>query len=233
MGTPMTRPTRPAARSPSRGAGHPSRALPRIAAAPLMLALTLLASASSCSRADDLPEWSPADHDHTASPSSGQVDTSQASPLSQHGISDVVLATWRQNCVTCHGIIGQGDGPQGKALRPPDFTQPLWQKNALDDHMRRTITKGRGAMPAFGHLPDGTVDGLVRLIRLLNRDRKDTPSGAANGAPAAAPEGAPSPAPEGSAKIAQPGAAAATSPAPTPPSPPSAAPAAEGPANHP
>jgi mono/diheme cytochrome c family protein len=143
-----------------------------------------------CSRdQDEVREWSPGDHDHTGSPSPGQVDTSQApaSPLAQHGVSDVALATWKQNCVPCHGVIGRGDGPQGRMLRPPDFTHPVWQKNALDDHLRRTIMKGRGAMPPFGHLPEDTVDGLIQLIRLLNRERAQAPANTAAPGAATAP----------------------------------------------
>lgn len=163
---------------------------------PTLAAFSLVASLTwACDRgSEDVREWSPRDHDHTTSPSQGQVDAAQpASAVQQeHGISDVVLATWKQNCVTCHGVIGRGDGPQGRMLRPPDFTHPVWQKNARDDHMRRTIVKGRGAMPAFGHLPEETVDGLLRLIRLLNRDRSNTEQQPSTDAPSAAPSAAPS-----------------------------------------
>lgn len=152
-----------------------------------------LALALGCSRGgEELQEWSPKDHDHTGSPSAGQVDASQPAALQEHGISDVVLATWQQNCVTCHGVIGRGDGPQGRALRPPDFSHPIWQKNALDDHLRRTIEKGRGAMPPFGHLPEDTVTGLIRLIRLLNRERATATAPTQSGAPNQAAQERPS-----------------------------------------
>lgn len=146
------------------------------------------------------------------------MDTSQQRPaaLEQHGVSDVILASWKQNCVTCHGVVGRGDGPQGPMVRPPDFTNPVWQKNAMEDHMRRTIMKGRGPMPAFGHLPEETVDGLIRLIRLLNRDRAAAPeaAGSAEGATPAGGEAPSTAAPAKPAEAAQPARPAPTTPEP-------------------
>lgn len=124
--------------------------------------------------------WTPADHDNKSTPAEGQVDTParrrEMPELEQYGINDVILATWKQNCVRCHGVIGRGDGPQGRMLKPPDLTNPIWQKNAIDSEIARSIKKGRGQMPPFGHLPDETVEGLVKLVRLLNRDRAAQPT---------------------------------------------------------
>ncbi len=132
--------------------------------------VSLLAWGCDAKNPDALPEWTPGDHDNQESPAAGQVDTSQRSAmpdLEKHGITDVVLATWKQNCVRCHGVIGRGDGPDGRALRPRDLSNPTWQRVALDSEIRRTIEKGRGKMPAFGHLPDETISGLIQLIRML------------------------------------------------------------------
>jgi hypothetical protein len=119
----------------------------------------------------DVPTWTPADHDNQAKPAPGQVDTKAPRPgmpnLEKHGINDVILATWKQSCMPCHGRIGQGDGPQGVALRPPNFTDARFQKVALDSEMEHAILRGRGRMPAFSHLPQETVRGLVQLVRLM------------------------------------------------------------------
>lgn len=88
--------------------------------------------------------------------------------LEKFGVNQGVLATWKQNCVPCHGLIGAGDGPQGAILRPTDLTNPRWQKVALDSEIAHTIKQGKGRMPAFPQLPDETVSGLIRLIRLMN-----------------------------------------------------------------
>ena len=123
---------------------------------------------------DDLPEWTPSDHDNQTNPQPGQVDTNNPRPgmpsLAKYGITDVVLTTWKQSCVPCHGVIGRGDGPRGAALRPRDLTDPGWQRVAIDSEIAHTIKKGRGRMAGFPDLPDETVEGLVHLVRLLNAD---------------------------------------------------------------
>ncbi len=160
----------------------------------LDLSLLILAfSFSGCDKSDpkDLPEWTPADHDNqqndTQSPSPNQVDPKKPRgtmpSLEQYGITDVILATWKQSCVPCHGVIGRGDGPQGAAVRPRDLTDPKWQRVAIDSEMAHAIKNGRGRMPGFAQLPDETIQGLVRLVRLLNADPNRT----------SAPEAAPGP----------------------------------------
>jgi mono/diheme cytochrome c family protein len=148
-----------------------------------------------CSRNDaqQLPEWTPADHDNQAQPQANQVDIENPSPGMPSGeslgLSDVVLATWKQNCVPCHGIIGRGDGPQAAATRPRDLTDPAWQRVAIDAEIIHTIKKGRGRMPAFSQIPDETLQGLVRLVRMLNASpppASTSPSSSPSG-PAAAP----------------------------------------------
>lgn len=171
-----------------------------------------LVTAACQSEAPDLREWKPSDHDHTSEPGRDQVDVSDpgANPLSAHGISEVVLLGWRQNCVRCHGVIGRGDGSQASATRPPDLTNPERQAQLTDADIKTVIRQGRGLMPAHD-LPDSTLDGLVKLIRLLNASGKGMAAPSGSAAPAASGE----PAPRDSA---------------APPSSPSAAPAGATPA---
>lgn len=166
-------------------------------AAVVGLSLALFACKSE---AADLREWKPSDHDHTSKPESGQVDVSDpaANPLASHGISEVVLLAWRQSCVRCHGIIGRGDGPNAAMTHPPDLTNPERQAQLTDAAIASVIRQGRGLMPKHD-LPDATVDGLVRLVRLVNASGKGVaPAGSASAAPAAsdqpaAPGSAPTP----------------------------------------
>ena len=54
-------------------------------------------------------------------------------------------------CQICHGANGKGDGPAAAALnpRPADFTDPAFWQNNAEEKIKRTVTSGKGAMPAF------------------------------------------------------------------------------------
>jgi mono/diheme cytochrome c family protein len=156
---------------------------------PILSILGGLAIALGCNRSpDSLPEWTPADHDNKSKPAPGQVDTKAARPgmpdLQKEGITDLTLATWKQNCATCHGMIGRGDGPQAATFKPPDFTSAAWQRTAMEQEMERAILKGRGRMPAFGHLPPETVKSLVRLVRRMGPSEGNAEQGQADTPPA-------------------------------------------------
>jgi mono/diheme cytochrome c family protein len=55
-------------------------------------------------------------------------------------------------CQICHGANGRGDGPAAAALnpKPRDFTNPAFWQNNADEKIKRTVTTGKGMMPAFG-----------------------------------------------------------------------------------
>jgi len=140
---------------------------------------------------DDLREWRVGDHDHTNTPNAAQVaDPGTDAPVDPMGINDVTIAAWKQRCVTCHGTVGRGDGPQGPMVRASDLTRPAWQSSVTDAQIAQTIRTGRGSMPGFD-LPEATVNGLVRLIRLLDASRTAAAAEApADAAPAAEDAGA-------------------------------------------
>ena len=72
------------------------------------------------------------------------------------------------NCVTCHGAKGKGDGAAAVALnpKPADWTSKTVQDDS-DGELFWKITTGRGAMPAWRHLPESDRWALVRYIRTL------------------------------------------------------------------
>lgn len=165
--------------------------LPMKAASAILLTASLWIGVSACERShQELTEWTPRDHDNQGAPAQGQVDTRAPRPgmpaMEKYGINDVILATWKQQCSTCHGLIGRGDGPNAMASRPRDLTDPVWQKNASDEEIAHSIQKGRGRMPPFPGLPKDTVSGLIRLIRLMNQEGPKSPPNSA-----ATPESAP------------------------------------------
>jgi mono/diheme cytochrome c family protein len=143
--------------------------------------LALLAVA--CDQAPpDLRVWRPSDHDHTTNPGEGQVeggpDAGTAPELAAHGLNEVTIVAWQQNCVRCHGRLGRGDGPQGISIRATDFTNQAWQAAVTDEQLVQAIRDGKGAMPAFP-LPEPTIKSLVQLVRLLGRASAPAPSGSA------------------------------------------------------
>ena len=161
--------------------------------------LALLPLVVACNSAPpDLRPWRPSDHDHTSEPGNNQVvggpDAGVDPELAKHGLNEVAIVAWEQNCVRCHGRFGRGDGPQGGMVRASDLTSPRLQ-SAPDEQLLATIKNGRGLMPAFP-LPEETLKMLVQLIRLLGQ------ATAAAAEEAAAPAGSAAPAP--SAKPARP-----------------------------
>lgn len=153
-----------------------------------------------CSRTpDDLREWKPSDHDHTQSPGQSQVaaapDSGRPSGATGiPGLDELTLAAWRRNCTVCHGAIGRGDGPRGAETRATNLGDPAWQASVTDADIAAVIKGGRGAMPPFA-LPDETIAGLVRLVRMLAPRPADAGVAppAADAAPAPSADVAPAP----------------------------------------
>lgn len=72
------------------------------------------------------------------------------------------------NCVSCNGAKGKGDGPAAVALnpKPADWTSKRVQ-DMSDGEIFWKMTTGRGAMPAWRHLPEKDRWAIVRYIRTL------------------------------------------------------------------
>ena len=53
-------------------------------------------------------------------------------------------AFFNGRCIPCHGENGRGDGPAGKALKPPprNFTDKTWQAKVTDAHIEDVILHG-------------------------------------------------------------------------------------------
>jgi len=169
----------------------------RITSRCALLSLLLSACTLACNSApSDLRPWKASDHDHTANPNAEQVQVTDAgSGASPHGLDDVTIVAWQQNCTTCHGPLGRGDGPQAQVVRATDLSRPDWQASVTDEGIAATIRQGRGRMPSF-NLPDATVARLVALIRMLdlNKMQARAPAAADSGRANAPAAHAPAPA---------------------------------------
>ncbi len=89
------------------------------------------------------------------------------------------IGLFRQHCVHCHGISGDGLGPTAAFLTPypRDFRRGIFKftsttesaKPTMDD-LRRTLHQGIAgtAMPSFGLLPQADVDALAEYVKYLS-----------------------------------------------------------------
>jgi cytochrome c oxidase cbb3-type subunit 3 len=131
----------------------------------LVWGTVLLAGAAgiaACDRAPSpsgLSEWTPSDHDQEP----GRPPPNQGA-RGDGGAATMVEVAWRNQCVTCHGANGHGDGPQGAMFKAADLSKPEWQDKVKDEEIAAAITNGKGRMPKF-ELPEDVVKGLVVRIR--------------------------------------------------------------------
>ncbi len=142
-----------------------------IAPGTAVFAAAAIAVLLGCSRAGDLREWRPTDHDgspatSTSTPPGAAVErTSNGEEL---GIEASVVDVWRARCVRCHGPEGAGNGPDGAPLRAANLTDRTRLGRRTDAELRAVIRDGRGAMPGFGQ-EGPLLDDLVKLVRLIGR----------------------------------------------------------------
>jgi cytochrome c553 len=73
-------------------------------------------------------------------------------------------ALFQQNCATCHGSDGKG----AASVRPPDFTNPAFQRSVSGREITNAIRNGKanGRMPAWaGKLSDAQINNLAAYVR--------------------------------------------------------------------
>jgi len=79
---------------------------------------------------------------------------------------------YKEKCNTCHGPNGKGDGPVGKALKPPPADLDTVLKGKADADIAKIIKEGGKAvgksalMPAFGSkFTDEQIQALVQYVK--------------------------------------------------------------------
>ena len=147
-----------------KGARPRMRPFLTLARTPARFAAAVLAAAVAlgCDRApppDGLKEWTAADHDGEK-----KAGTNQGPKGDGGGAPALVEITWRNQCASCHGAGGHGDGPQGPMFKASDLSRAEWQDKIKDEEIAAVITAGKGRMPKF-ELPDDVVKGLVVRVR--------------------------------------------------------------------
>jgi len=137
----------------------------RISAAALALAVTAgLAACDRAPSADGLKEWAPSDHDGEKKATANQAPKGDGGAGGLNPATALVELTWRNQCLSCHGPEGRGDGPQGAMFKAADLGREDWQSKVTDQEIAATIANGKGRMPKF-ELPDEVLKGLVTRVR--------------------------------------------------------------------
>jgi mono/diheme cytochrome c family protein len=114
-----------------------------------------------------LQEWKPSDHHSTDDEKASGAQAAQGSRQpTGSDVPQLVELTWRQQCTSCHGPMGKGDGQMGPMLHAPDLTSPELQSKVTDPEMAAIIKGGKDKMPAF-NLPDPVLQGMVARIRQM------------------------------------------------------------------
>lgn len=129
--------------------------------------LLALCGCDSPPSAANLQTWTPADHDRSDEKervASGAQAAPPANGSKEDGNRALVEATWRNQCATCHGLTGHGDGPNGPMVKAQDLTRPDWQSSVTDEQLVAAISNGKGRMPKFD-LPPALLTGIVARIR--------------------------------------------------------------------
>jgi len=80
---------------------------------------------------------------------------------------------YNDNCASCHGPSGKGDGPAGKMLQPAPANFATALKGKTDDYIKKIIKEGGAAngksanMPPASDLTDDQIKSLVDYIKHL------------------------------------------------------------------
>jgi mono/diheme cytochrome c family protein len=143
-------------------------------ARPLRVTRVLLAALSfaACDRPPaPTREWTPRDHDRAdenSRVSSGAQAAApprgSAAPTPEEENRALTEMTWQNQCASCHGAVGRGDGPNGPMMKATNLTAEDWQSKVTNAEIAAVIKNGKAQMPKFD-LPDRVVVGLVERIR--------------------------------------------------------------------
>lgn len=85
---------------------------------------------------------------------------------------DVGRDLWGKYCKSCHGKLGEGDGPKAEELKTDliDFTQSKFQGQS-DGALYYKITKGRDEMPSSRkkNIEDDDVWNIINFMRTFGK----------------------------------------------------------------
>jgi mono/diheme cytochrome c family protein len=91
-------------------------------------------------------------------------------------------ASYKLNCVPCHGESGRGDGPSSANLdpKPRDHTSAAYMTTLTDDDIRKIVNfggaiKGMPQMPSSPHIQGEEMAALIAFVRSLSATQAANP----------------------------------------------------------
>lgn len=101
-----------------------------------------------------------------------------AGPLGS-GEGNQAWGLYRKHCLACHGLSGNGAGPNAKELDPYPrnfrngvfkYTSTSISTQPIREDLLYTLRKGIAgtAMPSFAQLPTGQIEALVEYVKYLS-----------------------------------------------------------------
>jgi cytochrome c6 len=77
--------------------------------------------------------------------------------------------TYKAQCAMCHGALGLGDTPAGKAMKAASFKEPAIIK-APDSELIAAVKNGKNKMPPYkSKLTDDQIKSAIAYIRTLEK----------------------------------------------------------------
>jgi cbb3-type cytochrome c oxidase subunit III len=79
---------------------------------------------------------------------------------------------FKDRCARCHGEDGRGKTVIGQMVGAPDFTKDGWWDEEKDERrFVRSITEGKGEMPAFGKkLSRPEIKALAAYVKTFRKE---------------------------------------------------------------
>ncbi|HWZ99619.1 MAG TPA: cytochrome c [Candidatus Dormibacteraeota bacterium] len=82
---------------------------------------------------------------------------------------DKAAASYRKNCVACHGADGKAQTAAAKSLGARSFASPEVAKMS-DADLTSAIEKGKGKMPSYGKsMKPDEIRAMVAYVRSLSK----------------------------------------------------------------
>ena len=80
-------------------------------------------------------------------------------------------ALFKERCARCHGEDGRGQTVIGQMVGAPNFTdENWWSEEKNERRFVRSITEGKGDMPAFGKkLTRPEIKGLAAYVKTFRK----------------------------------------------------------------